>query len=86
MYHYTQQSKLSCLADEGSTLPLSTSVLVSVYVVCARRSSGVEHILCTVCSCVVSNVLPNHQNGCWGIMSDDNTLLVKLKQEKYHQN
>lgn len=67
MYCYTQQSKLSCLADEGSTLSVSISVLVSVYVACARRSS----ILCTVCSCVVSNVLPNHQNGCWGIMSDD---------------
>ena len=85
MYRYTQQSKHSCLADEGSTLPVSTSVLVSVclfqcaclsvlvsvYVACARWSSGVEHILCTVCSCVVSNVLPNHQNGCWEIMSDD---------------
>jgi len=71
MYRYTQQSTLSCLADEGSILPVSTSVLVSVYVACARRSSGVEHILCTVCSCVVSNVLPNHQNGCWEIMSDN---------------
>lgn len=29
MYRYTQQNKLSCLADEGSTLPVSTSVLVS---------------------------------------------------------
>ena len=26
MYRYTQQSKLSCLADEGSTLPVSISV------------------------------------------------------------